>query len=338
MEPVTSPRRRSVRRLGFTLVELLVVIGIIALLISVLLPALQQARKQAMTVKCLSNLRQLGNALLLYSSENNGYWPVAEHWSNATTPTVTPPGGSPTRSSVATTGPRYTFWAHFLLKHLVSKERYEGWVLNSQASGDINNTVGSSGPTPGVSAYTDTAIYCPTFLQDFFPPISGAGTFDVPGTLGRQTGYGMQHEPTMSPSFPPVGEGDGVFSQRTDASGYKEWAYIRGTYPGKYYRATVWGKNGANRIVITDSKSYLLSVSAYPGFEVAQTPMFFNAGHAAFDRFRHGVRGSDQGTSSSAIPWNGSGKMKYNALYCDGHAATLLDSKSGYVGVRMRDN
>jgi len=76
---------------AFTLVELLVVIGIIAVLIAILLPALGAAREQARTTQCASNMRQLCTSLVNYASENRGKFPP-----NINVVIPAPPAGEPT--------------------------------------------------------------------------------------------------------------------------------------------------------------------------------------------------------------------------------------------------
>lgn len=87
---------------GFTLVELLVVIGIIAVLLSLLLPALGRVRAQGVRTECLSNLRQVLNATVMYAADNKGYYPYRGSEVNhtpqqvyTTSTLVTPPGGTP---------------------------------------------------------------------------------------------------------------------------------------------------------------------------------------------------------------------------------------------------
>ncbi len=76
MESVFHKNDRTQRRLGFTLIELLVVISIIAVVISILLPALKKSRESAKDMMCKSNLRSIGQATMAYTVDFDDYMPM----------------------------------------------------------------------------------------------------------------------------------------------------------------------------------------------------------------------------------------------------------------------
>lgn len=117
MSGTTHPRMQ--KPLGFTLVELLVVIGIIALLISILLPALSKARESAVRVSCGSQLRQIGLAMTMYGNDNKGFMPAA--WGAESNVDMRDPQPERLGLLVSVKDPKWQGWA-------VSQSRSPGYI------------------------------------------------------------------------------------------------------------------------------------------------------------------------------------------------------------------
>jgi len=287
-----NPRGEANRK-AFTLVELLVVIGIIALLVSILLPTLANARRSAQTAKCLASLRNIGQALALYSSDNKGVWPVVRHHAN----------GSDARFGLQ---PRDDRWTWFLLRYIT--KRHGEW--NAPPTGTNSTTNTNATLYPGLKAFMDTAYFgCEPYLDVIK---LGSNT-----NVQVSSGYGMQHMPAASPTFTPTAAAIPAVSDLADMT------QNTGTY-GKYYRQGQWSR-ASERIIVADARSWLLVVPAPPGGVIAPQSSAINypgGSEDSYDRYRHGDRAKK--------------RVGFNALFCDGHAVTLLDLRDGYKGVRMK--
>ena len=326
MPPLFSPARRGAIHRAFTLVELLVVIGIIAVLISILLPVLGAARRQAAATKCAASLREIGNAFQMYAMENRGYYPPLRCISKyRITFNSTPP--------IDYDGAQ-TYWMYFLAKY-VSKGKFGKY----------------SGATAQDAAYSMRSVLwgCPSFQ----PLFSSSTTTSVGGVAVVYTGYGMNGFPEYTASYPAINAaapynllGDGL-SPGLDTQAVSSvnctpagnWSNIT---QGRWYKQKAY-TSPAERALVGDCRAYVLeamsaaSAQTIAGQSLVLWSSFWSGaptpGQTSYDFYRHGTY-PPKGTADAFSPRGG--KIAFNVLYADGHVRTLVMREEGFKAARMR--
>jgi prepilin-type N-terminal cleavage/methylation domain-containing protein/prepilin-type processing-associated H-X9-DG protein len=317
--------------LGFTLVELLVVIGIIALLLSILIPTLGGVRKNAQAIKCAAALREINTALHLYARDYDGYYPVAKF-------TLTS-GQNYEVNDVRYTGTENKenpYWTDFLARYATNNKR----TPNDSDTGEPTDL--------GNSIFWG----CPNF----------EGYVDIPSRL--QTGYGMTIYPTHRPDYPgSVTSSGGPFGPPTSSTPAQptpsnERNFIEFWSPGKqassgavgsissgntqYYagafiKQSVFKKQGSLRGIVGDSRFWAMQSDRLTTTSIPAMPLFNNAwpsmaGLTYVDLYRHG-RYPPPGTGFFQKT---GGKVGFNMLFGDGHVSTSNDPSDAYRWIRMK--
>ena len=276
---------------GFTLVELLVVIGIIALLIAILLPVLSSARRSANTVKCLSNLRQIGTAMQMYAGDFKGAIPVVRQ--DYPDPDIT---------TMAIT--RYYWWDQ-ITPYLAR--------LNKNTVDQTNQEMAEARQSVIWGCTEWVARMDVSFATEAFYP-----------------GYAMNLNPYYTPQ-------SSTFDKTLAASRWYPY------YVGRYYKLGAV-TSASDRMMVADAFLWILDARPSSGTGVASLPgqpvdwknnyagMTGQAGQMDYDLYRH----------VGKLPpapggfYDKSGKVACNAVFFDGHAATISGVEEAYKAIFIK--
>jgi prepilin-type N-terminal cleavage/methylation domain-containing protein/prepilin-type processing-associated H-X9-DG protein len=291
---------------AFTLVELLVVIGIIGVLVALLLPALTTARRQAERAKCLAALQQTGQAFFMYSANWKGAWPLQRFQTN---------NGRERRF--------YDFLSPYLLNG--REINADGNAMNDVALVDIkdgNNVIWG----------------CPTWRR----VVMVNGTFSG---VTIHTGYNMNIYPfAPNDQDPPMGSlrvNQYKIAQRNvDGANHQDAGQpLSGVgISGRFFKQTAWTKPAERCLmfdavhpltVLSNTGTALNYITGWP-FEPetpggAPFPLEPNAAEIGLDWNRHG---KNQKRNSADV-------QSMNILYCDGHAG-FVSAREAFRAIRFK--
>jgi prepilin-type N-terminal cleavage/methylation domain-containing protein/prepilin-type processing-associated H-X9-DG protein len=299
---------RIKRPRGFTLVELLVVIGIIAVLIGVLLPALGKARESANVVKCQANLRSIGQGFSIYLAENKQTYPPAYLYNVGAGAPAARQGGTAINRTLG-----YTHWSWYI--YSTGKSRRDGETSIGVGEGAFTCPSLTEGGLPPTNPRPEDMM--PGQVRD---PSTGANVVD---SQVRRLAYTVNEVICPRNKFSEDVEGHlgGLSNQYVRASRIKKTAdVILATEFGADWRIVSDGGLDnvvkshrpvhALRNISTGSYDLTSPLTINPNireyFEFAPPPPF----PPLADENRLGWIGRNHGKGKQA---------KTNFLYCDGH-------------------